>query len=249
MSSVEELLSRSALPELSPHAQLALLARVLWREGYDDHQVGHMTYRQSDGTYLALPLERGWNEVCASDIIRIDGDGNLLEGKWTAPPPILLHLEFHKARPGCNVTIHQHPRFSTIWSTTGGLPPVYDQLSAILPDSDYVLYDDYEGTAEELDAVQAIVAAVGSAKCALLRNHGVFVVGGSIEQAYLNAVTLEWRCRQAWSVRAMGGSSRTMPEQGRRAIERGVARFTGVVPGKWEWAVRRELGMVEGVLS
>jgi ribulose-5-phosphate 4-epimerase/fuculose-1-phosphate aldolase len=249
MSSVDELLGRATFPELSPQAELALLARVLWREGYDDHQVGHMTFRQPDGSYLALPLERGWNEVCASDIIRIDGDGHLLDGKWTVPPAILLHLEFHKARPGCLVTLHQHPRYATVWSTTGELPPVYDQLSATLPDSDYVLYDDYEGTAEELEAVRAIVAAVGDAKCALLRNHGVFVVGGSIEQAYLSAVTLEWRCRQAWFVQAMGGSSRTMPAQGRLAVERGVARFHGTVPGKWEWAVRREIGVGEDVLS
>ena len=64
-----------AIPKLSARAELALLARILWREGYDDHQVGHMTFREPDGTYLALPLELGWNEVRASDVLRIDGDG------------------------------------------------------------------------------------------------------------------------------------------------------------------------------
>ncbi len=63
MTTVDTRLSPHRLPELSAHAELALLARILWREGYDDHQVGHMTYRQPDGTYLALPhgarVERG----------------------------------------------------------------------------------------------------------------------------------------------------------------------------------------------
>jgi ribulose-5-phosphate 4-epimerase/fuculose-1-phosphate aldolase len=249
MGTLDVLTDRSASPELSPQAELALLARILWREGYDDHQVGHITYRQPDDTFLAIPLERGWNEVCASDIIRIDGDGNLLEGKWTPPPPILLHLEFHRARPGRNVTLHQHPRYSTIWSTAGRLPPVYDQLSALLPESEYVLYDNYDGTAQEQGPVRAAVAAIGDASCALLRNHGVFVVGDSIEQAYLHAVILEWRCWLAWDTEALGAGARAMPDQGREAIERGMARLGGVIPGQWEWAVRQELGMIDSPLA
>jgi ribulose-5-phosphate 4-epimerase/fuculose-1-phosphate aldolase len=249
MTVVDRLPLRHPFPELSSRAELALLARILWREGYDDHQVGHMTYRQADGTFLALPLELGWNEVCASDVLLIDGDGNLVEGAGTVPPPIILHTEYHKARPGTTVTLHHHPRFATIWSTAGELPPVYDQLSAMLPDSAYVLYDDYDGTAEEIEPVRKMVAAIGAARCALLRNHGVFVVGDTIEQAYLNALSLEWRCRQAWMVRALAAGGRPMPDSGRQAIERGIARFNGTSPGKWEWAVRRELGLVGDVLS
>jgi L-fuculose-phosphate aldolase len=249
MTTVDMLLRRHSLGELSPQAELALLARILWREGYDDHQVGHMTYRQPDDTFLTLPHELGWNEVCASDVLRMDGDGKLLEGNWSVPPPIILHTEYHKAKPDTNVTLHHHPRFATIWSVAGELPPVYDQLSAMLPDRDYVLYDDYDGTAEQLEPVRRMVAAIGDARCALLRNHGVFVVGDTIEQAYLNALSLEWRCRQAWMVRATGATGRPMPDAGRQAIETGIARFNGTSPGKWEWAVRRELGVVGDVLS
>jgi L-fuculose-phosphate aldolase len=119
----------------------------------------------------------------------------------------------------------------------------------MLADRAYVLYDDYDGTAEQLEPVRRMVAAIGDARCALLRNHGVFVVGDNIEQAYLNALSLEWRCRQAWMIRALGIPGRAMPEVGRQAIETGIARFDGTSPGKWEWAVRRELGMVGEVLS
>jgi ribulose-5-phosphate 4-epimerase/fuculose-1-phosphate aldolase len=240
---------RLGLPDLSPAAELALLARALWREGYDDHQVGHMTYRQADGTYLTLPAELGWNEVCASDVLRMDADGNRLEGKGTVPRPIILHTAYHRARPGTDVTLHHHPRFATVWSTAGAVPPVYDQLSAMLADHDVVLYDDYDGTAEDPGAVGRMVEAIGPARCALLRNHGVFVVGDTIEQAYLHAVSIEWRCRQAWMVRMLGQGERAMPEAGRRAVEEGLARLGGVSPGKWAWAVRRELGLLPEVLS
>jgi hypothetical protein len=49
-------------------------------------------------------------------------------------------------------------------------------------------------------------------------------------------------------VQALGGG-RQMPEAGRVAIERGMSRSGGLSPGKWEWAVRQELGLIDSVLA
>ena len=38
------------LPDLTPAEELVVLARTLWREGYDDHLAGHITIKQLDGT-------------------------------------------------------------------------------------------------------------------------------------------------------------------------------------------------------
>src|SRR5688500_10355367 len=86
------------LPPLTPQAEVALLARMLFREGYDDHLAGHITYRQPDDTLLVNPWGFTWDELRASDIMRVDLDGNVLEGPWTVTPAIPLHLELHKAR-------------------------------------------------------------------------------------------------------------------------------------------------------
>src|ERR1700736_1776211 len=99
------------LPELTPAAEVALLARMLHREGYDDHLAGHITYRQPDGTLLVNPFGLTWDEITASDIMRIDLDGNVLDGPWTVTPAIPLHLELHRARPDIAVAVHNHPRF------------------------------------------------------------------------------------------------------------------------------------------
>ena len=87
------------LPPLSPHAEVALLARTLHREGYDDHLSGHITARQSDGTLLVTPWGLPWDEVRASDIMRIDIDGNVLEGQWTVTPAIPLAIRPLRAGP------------------------------------------------------------------------------------------------------------------------------------------------------
>src|SRR5580692_9807213 len=64
-----------ALPDLTPAQELALLARCLFAEGFDDHLAGHITYRQPDGTFLVNPFGLTWDEVTASDVMTMDADG------------------------------------------------------------------------------------------------------------------------------------------------------------------------------
>ena len=109
-------------PDLTDREQIVLLARALWREGYDDHLAGHITVNLGDGTLLCNPWLLTWDEFGPEDVIRIDLDGNVVEGDWPAPLGIPLHLELHKARPGIGWAIHNHSRWGTVWSDMGGCP-------------------------------------------------------------------------------------------------------------------------------
>jgi L-fuculose-phosphate aldolase len=193
-----------ALPLLSPRAELALLARMLHREGYHDHIAGHITYRQPDQTLLVTPARFGWDEVRAADIMRIDLDGNYVDGPWTIQPAIGLHLELHLARPDVHVAIHNHPLYGTVWADRHRVPPVYDQTSGLVR-GEIALFNEYEGTFIDRPNARKAVEALGDARMALLANHGVLVVAPDIEIGYMRAMALEWRCRMAWHVEAGGG--------------------------------------------
>jgi ribulose-5-phosphate 4-epimerase/fuculose-1-phosphate aldolase len=225
------------LPDLTPRAELALLCRTLFREGYDDHLAGHITYRQPDGTFLVNPWELTWDEVRASDVVRMDGDGNKLDGRWSVTPAITLHTELHKQRDDVVVAIHNHSRWGTIWADLQRVPPVYDQTSAAV-DGPIAVFDEYEGDVANQANAAAAVRALGDAKMALLANHGVFVVGGGVRQAHLRAITLEWRCRQAWHVEALGNGV-PMREEVSERFGSLLDRFG--FPGLWEAMCRREL--------
>lgn len=234
-----------ALPPLTPQAEVALLCRMLFAEGYDDHLAGHITYRQPDDTLLVNPWGLTWDEVTASDIMRIDLDGNVLDGKWTVTPAIPLHLELHKARPDTAVAVHNHPRWGTIWADLHRLPPVYDQTSAMVP-GEVALYNDFGGSVDAVENARACVEALGDARMALLANHGVFVLGNDIAQAHHRAVVLEWRCRQAWHVEAVGTGVPVRPE----VFARFSAPFDVVsFPGLFDAMARRELRADPSILD
>jgi L-fuculose-phosphate aldolase len=236
---------RPLLPELTPKAELALLARVLYREGYDDHLAGHITYRQPDGTLLVNPFELTWDELRPSDVMTIDLDGSVLDGPWTVTPAIPLHLELHKAREDITVAVHNHSRWGTIWANVHRLPPIYDQTSAAVDDS-LVLFDEYEGDVANRANAAAAVAALGDAKMALLANHGVFVVGRDIRQAHHRCITLEWRCRTAWCVEAVGGGV-PLPTEIAQRHGKLVDKFG--MPNQFEAMARRELRLDPSLLD
>ena len=86
------------MPDLTPREELVVLARCLWREGYNDHLAGHITFNLGDGTLLCNPWLITWDELRPHQVIRIDLEGNVVEGDWPAPLGIPLHLALHEAR-------------------------------------------------------------------------------------------------------------------------------------------------------
>lgn len=225
------------LPDLTPAQELALLARCLFSEGYDDHLAGHITYKQPDGTFLVNPFGLTWDELRASDVMRMDAEGNELGGPWTITPAITLHVELHKARDDIGVAIHNHSRWGTLWADLGRPPAVFDQTGALYHGG-VAVYDEYWGPVDDPTNARAAVEAIGDANVALLANHGVVVLAADIEQAYLRAMSFEWRCRQAWHIAAAGGGVPMNPDAARNY---GAFFNTHQFTGLFQAMARREL--------
>ncbi|MFT5484953.1 MAG: L-fuculose-phosphate aldolase, partial [Halieaceae bacterium] len=68
---------RSLLSVLSQKAPVALLCRILFREGWREHLAGHISYRLPDGNILTNPWELVWDELTASDIVTVDPQGSI----------------------------------------------------------------------------------------------------------------------------------------------------------------------------
>jgi len=224
------------LPELTPRQELVLLARTLFREGYDDHLAGHITYKQPDGTLLCNPWLLLWDEIRPADVLRIDLDGNVLEGEWPVPLGIPLHLELHRQRDDVVVSVHNHSRWGTIWADVQRIPPVCDQSSA-LGGGRVALIDEYSGTVDDRNAARKAIESMGDKDIALLANHGVLITGVGIRAAHQRAVAFEQRCEHAAHVEALGGG-RPLPEPMRSRFEASDGtKFIGF----WEAMARREL--------
>jgi ribulose-5-phosphate 4-epimerase/fuculose-1-phosphate aldolase len=230
------------LPDLPPEAELAILVRALEAEGYDDHLAGHVTYACSPDTFLIDPFELSWGEVRASDIVKMDCNAHKIAGRYNVTPAAELHVEVRKRRPDAVVIVHNHPRWATVWADLGRVPPIHDQTSAQVS-HELHLIDEWGGAEDNRSAAADLV---GNASWALLRNHGVLVIGSSIAEAYLRCFTLEWRCRRAWEVVVAGGAAPVDAELAKRF---GRKFEVNAVLRWWESAVRGVLRRDSSVLS
>ncbi len=229
------------LPRMTPQLELVLLARTLWREGYDDHLAGHITIKQADDTFLTNPWFLLWEEITPDQIVRIDIDGNVLEGNWPPAPGVKLHLEVHKLRPDVTVAINNPPRFATLWANARRIPPCLDQTSG-LGGGTVALVNEYDGTVAETSHAITAARAIGDADIALLAGHGLFVIGAGVAEAHLRAVAFEQRCREAYQVEFLGGG---IPLADDVQATLGQAKFDGF----WEAMARRELRLDPSLLA
>lgn len=227
---------RPLLPELSDKAQVALMCRMLFQEGWNEHIAGHITYRLENGNILTNPWELAWDELTASDIVTLDTEGKVIDSDWNVTPAIGLHIQLHALRPDVHVVIHNHAHWSGIWANMQRVPAVYDQTSAHcgmkLP-----LYNEYQGTFEDEASSLSAAEALGDSKWALLANHGSLVVGKDLRQAHLRAITLEWRSKRAYEVELAGGGVPLTEEE----VEKVSITDTYGFPFCWEAMARREL--------
>lgn len=235
---------RSLLPEMSDKAQVALMCRMLFKEGWNEHIAGHITCRQPDGTILTNPWELAWDELTASDIMTLDHEGKIIDGEWNITPAIGLHIQLHALRPEANVVIHNHAQWSGIWANMQRVPPIYDQTGAHCG-VELPIYNEYNGTFEQEASSLSAAEALGDAKWALLANHGSLVVGKDLRQAHLRAITLEWRCKRAYEVELGGGGTPLSDEE----VEKVSITDTNGFPFCWEAMARRELRADPRILS
>jgi L-fuculose-phosphate aldolase len=235
---------RPLLPPLSDKAQVALMCRMLFREGWNEHIAGHITYQLNSGNILTNPWELAWDELTAGDIMTLDAQGNIIDGEWNITPAIGLHIQLHALHPKNTVVIHNHAHWSGIWANMHRVPPIYDQTGAHCG-VELPLYDEYAGTFENMATSLTAAQALGHSKWALLANHGSLVVGKDLRQAHLRVITLEWRCKRAYEVELAGGGVPLSDEE----VEKVSITDPNGFPFCWEAMARRELRADPGILD
>ncbi|WP_434106201.1 class II aldolase/adducin family protein [Paraburkholderia caffeinilytica] len=182
------------LHEWSLRLQLAAFYRVYHFNGWTDEIFNHITVRVSDGQFLINPFGLNYNEVTARNLVKIDADGNVLDGSnWPVNRAgFVIHSAIHRARPDAHCVVHTH--------TTSGIA-VACKENGLAFDNFYasflygrVAYHDFEGVTVRDDEQKRLVENLGDRSCLILRNHGLLVAQTDIANAYYMMYVLQRAC-------------------------------------------------------
>jgi ribulose-5-phosphate 4-epimerase/fuculose-1-phosphate aldolase len=210
---------------------LAAVYQVFHQKGWTDGINTHLSARSADDpNHLYLkPHEQMFHQVTASDLVKVDLDGNLVDpdGEQVNLAGAIIHSAVMVGRPDVNCVLHHH--------TDAGIA-VSSLEVGLLPMSQHALqfhgrmsYHEYEGPALDPAERASLQRDLGKNNAMLMRNHGVLVTGASVGIAYASCDKLEIACR-AQLLAMQTGAKIHLPS--REVQDHTAAMYKGAIGGQ-----------------
>ena len=187
-------------------AKLIAAGNILDKAEQGDLTRGHVSVRvPGDATHFYMkPHSQGLDEITAENIVLCNLAGEKVGGGGRRHSEVYIHSEIYKVRPDVMSVIHTHPTHAVALSATGkALLPISQPGVAFADGVNY--YTDAIELIRTPELGAGVALALGPHKAVFLRNHGVAVVGASLEESTVLALLLEEACRIQLLALAAGG--------------------------------------------
>lgn len=164
---------------------------------------GNISARINDNEILITPTGINKGEVVPDQIIKIDLDGNVIEGHMKITSEFKMHLVTYKKRPDVKAIVHAHPPAATAFAVSD----VKLDEPLILPEALFGLgkvgYCKY-GTPSTREVSDSVKEEVPYSDTLLLANHGALTLGENLMQAYYRMENLEMVSRITLATKILG---------------------------------------------
>jgi len=192
--------------EWQARLDLAGCYRIFDTLGWSESIYNHISLRVpgEDGAFLINPFGLLYSEVCASNLVKIDIDGNRL---GDSPYPVnkagfTQHAYFHRHLPDAHAICHVHTsQAMAVCSVEGGLQPTNFYACAFIGK---LGYHDFEGVTVRAEEGERLLANLGDKRVLMLRNHGPVVLGKTIAEMFFTQWALQRACEVQVMSAAMG---------------------------------------------
>ena len=179
---------------------------------------------RESGLFVIKPSGVEYDELKPEDMVVVDLEGNVVEGKYRPSSDTATHLELYKAFPELGGVVHTHSSYATSWAQAGRSIPCYGTTHA-----DYIygdvpcvrcltkdeIEDAYETNTGRLlvsdfkEKNRDVVAVPG----VLCKNHGVFTWGKDAHDAVHNAVVVEEVAKMAFRTELINPDVKPAPSE------------------------------------
>ena len=164
---------------------------------------GNVSVRDPETGYVVIkPSGVKFEELKPELMVVVDLDGNTIEGGMKASSDTPSHLYIYRHMPRVNGVVHTHSNYATAFAALGKpIPPILtaiaDEFGGPIPCGGFALIGG--------DAIgKQVVENIGISPACLLKNHGVFTIGDSGENALKAAVMVEDAAKTVWIALQMG---------------------------------------------
>jgi len=196
--------------EWAARVELAACYRVFAHLGWTEMIYNHITVRLPDSVtggekhFLINPFGLHYSEVTASNLVKIDLQGRVLDGSShpVNPAGFVVHSTLHDGIEGAHCVMHTHTTAGVaVACLQGGLQQT-NFYSAQL--HNMVAYHDFEGITIHADEGPRVLKSIGHKPAVILRNHGLLAWGHTVPQTFAILWTLQRACEIQMATFSMG---------------------------------------------
>jgi L-fuculose-phosphate aldolase len=228
---------------LSPGAwsepeKLVLAARILAADGHCSGLAGQLTQRLPDGTFRSLPIGVGFDEARPRDLLRVDRNLAVVEGKGIPNPAVRFHIWVYDKRADAMAIVHTHPPKASALSMIGR-PLVAAHMDTAMLYDDVAFLPEWPGVPVADEEGRIIAAALGAKRSILLAHHGILTTGRDIVEATYLALAMELAAKLQLDAEAAGPVKPIRPEFGREA--HAFMRKPAIMNATFAWRARQAL--------
>ena len=182
-------------PEWQTRIDLAACYRLVADFRWGDLIYTHISARiPGTDEYLINPFGLTFEEVTASNLVKVDLDGNILDSSPYSinPAGFTIHSAIHAVRHDAQCVIHLHTKATiSVASLQGGLKP-WSQYAMFSLSS--MSYHAYEGLAVNVDEKKRLQNDLAGNNHMLLHNHGGLTLGPTVGDAFMRFYDLQRAC-------------------------------------------------------
>ncbi len=152
-----------------------------------------------------------FEDLTPENMVIVDPQARVVEGDLGPSSDTASHLHIYKHRPELMGVAHTHSNYATAFAALGKPIPVYltaiaDEFGGPIPCAGYARIGGRQ-IGEE------ILRAIGDSPAILMKNHGVFTVGKSVQAALKAVVMVEDIARTVWLALQLGQPDELPPEE------------------------------------
>lgn len=156
------------------------------------------------------PSGVSYETMKVEDMVVVDLDGNIIEGKYKPSSDTATHLELYKADPSIGGIVHTHSRMATSFAQAGRPIPAFgtthgDYFYGAIPCTRSMTNDEINGDYEKETGKVIIETFIKKAlsfsqiPAVIVHEHGPFTWGHNAADAVYHAVVLEEVAHMAYS--------------------------------------------------
>lgn len=191
--------------EWDARVDLAAMYRLAAHFGYDDLVWNHITMRVpgSDHNFFLNKFGLLYNEVTASNLIKVDSDGVVLEGPADVNTAgFVIHSAIHNDIPDAKVVFHAHvPDALAVTALKDGFEHLVQDTSMLYGQ---IGYHDWEGLSLTMEERERLSENMRGNRALIMRNHGFLTVGETAGEAFMVMHYLIRGCRTLLAARGSG---------------------------------------------